>query len=56
MLQMNKSIYHLLQHIDKTLRKCSVSNQVKHFESGMEHDEFNDLKYFHQNLAESFLK
>ena len=53
---MNKSIHSLLKHVSQTLVKCNISKQMKYFESGMEQDEFDDLKYFHQILAESFSK
>jgi hypothetical protein len=54
MLQMNKSIIHLCDHISTNLNKCNANKLVKYHECGMEYEDFQDLVQFNRNLTESF--
>ena len=54
MLQMNKSIIHLINHMSNNLIECDVKKLVKYFECGMECDDYQDLIQFNRSLTEAF--
>jgi len=55
MLQINKSILHLIDHMSTNLNKCNANKLVKYHECGMEYEDFMDLVQFNRNLTEIFL-